>query len=520
MIDQAAIDEFLKRPLTSYDWTKALTHSDLDLELAAFQPPPNFNNLKLWQHQKALFILLSELHRFMLHVSMGGGKTLTSLLLLKYRKQRGENPKALVLVPYITAVDTWVEEVRKYAPELVCVPLLGGSSDRYRDCLTRDADLIVGCYQSVLAMVAGKAWDDKKEKVNWTIDGQAVRDHFPGVDTLILDEIHKCQRASSSTYRMCRALSAQCEYVIGLTGTPFGKDLSALWPQFYLIDFGETLGSTLGFYREVFFERKDGYFKKFDYKFKKKLLPDLHRIIKNCSIHYGLDEFYDMPPKKYITKTLDCEEVQQGYINIIKGNIKDSIRNSGQFALREIESHYMRLRQLSSGFLTLHGEDSAKVHIAFDESPKLEALTELLEGIPTDSKVVVFHHFVYSNEMLAAHLKKLGIKCARIWGGQKNPLGELKKFREKADCQVLLLNSKSGSSSLNLQQANYVIFYEQPDSPIDRQQAEYRVWRPGQSKRVLIYDLLMNGTADWPLYSANKAGANLLKQLLKGEVNL
>ncbi len=291
-----------------------------------------------------------------------------------------------------------------------------------------------------------------------------------------------------------------------------------LWPQFYLIDFGETLGPTLGFYRAVFFKAKPGYWGGMEYTFKKRLMPVLTRIIKNRSIHYSIDELVDLPPKEYITHTLSLPPGAEGYCQHALKAIREAHKGQGSFQL--IESNYLKLRQLSSGFMTLKGEDNAKLQISFDHNPKLEALEGLLTALPYPSKAIVFHHFVHTNTLISNRLKKLKIGHARIWGGQRDQIGQLKKFREDEDCQVLVINVKSGSSSLNLQFANYLIFFEQPDSPIDRQQAEARVWRPGQAKRVFIYDLLVRGTVDHQLHRANEAGANLLQELLNGRVEV
>jgi len=170
--------------------------------------------------------------------------------------------------------------------------------------------------------------------------------------------------------------------------------------------------------------------------------------------------------------------------------------------------------------MTLHGEDSAKLKIAFDENPKLDALQELVEDMPYGCKMVVFHHYQYTNQLICERLKLMGVGHAKIYGKSRDPLGELKKFATNDKCRVLVINSRSGSSSLNLQHANYTVFFEQPDSAIDRQQAERRVWRPGQNKRVMIYDFLMKGTADTPMHKANKAGENLLRNLLDGRAEL
>jgi SNF2 family DNA or RNA helicase len=170
--------------------------------------------------------------------------------------------------------------------------------------------------------------------------------------------------------------------------------------------------------------------------------------------------------------------------------------------------------------MTLKGDDNEKLQIKFNDNPKLDALQDIIEGMPPDKKIVIFHHYVYTNQLISDRLKFMGVKHARIYGKSKDPIAELRRFKSEPGTRALVINSKSGSSSLNLQGANYLCFFEQPDSPIDRQQAERRVWRPGQKWRVFIYDLLMKGTADERLRASNKAGENLLKDLLNRKKDL
>ncbi len=512
MLNKQAVKEYLAKDVQNYDWLKSLSAEKLDAELKMLRPRPDFNGIQLWSHQKAGLLLALELKRFMYFWDMGGGKTLLSLALLKYLKQRGEKPRAIVFVPYITSVSTWVDEVAKHAPNLRCMPLLGTTAENLAR-LTEDGDLFVICYQSAVAMVSYPV-KTKKGKEKWDINATQIRDYFSGFNVLICDEIHRCKNHAALTYRMCRAISSTSEYVLGLTGTPFGRDLQDLWAQFNLIDFGETLGPTLGLYRSAFFTEKKNYWGGFDYVFKKQLLPDLQRIIKNRSIRYTIDEFADMPDKKYCLRMLNRPSDGSGYVEKALVDLRDAVKGQNY---RQVESSYLQLRQLSSGFMTLKGEDNDKIQVQFDDNPKLEAVVQLLEDMPPDSKVVIFHHFVYSSGVLSDRLSKLGLAHARIWGGQKDPIGELRKFKEDPDCKVMVLNWRSGSSSLNLQHANYMIVYEQPDSPIDRNQGEARLWRPGQRQRVWIYDLLVKHTADGPIHAANLAGKTLLEELLNGE---
>lgn len=513
MLNKQAVTKFLSRDLANYDWLKSLTTEKLDAELKMLRPPPQLNGIKLWNHQKAGLLLALELKRFMFFLDMGAGKTLLSLTLLKYLKQRGEKAKAIVFVPYLTSVETWVEEVAKHTPDLQCVPLLGTTAENLSK-LSSPGDLFIICYQSAVAMLS-EPGTSSKGKRKWNLEAGTVRGCFASFNVLICDEIHRCKTPSSLTYRMCRAISSTSDYALGLTGTPFGNDLADLWPQFHLIDFGETLGPTFSFYRSVFFNSKAGYWGGQEYTFKKRLMPDLKRLIKNRSIRYSIDEFYDMPPKEYVRRTLALPDDLSGYVERAMADLREAVK--GQ-SYRAVESHYLQLRQLSSCFMTLRGEDNDKLQVSFDDNPKLEAVVALLEDMPPRSKVVIFHHFVYSSMVISDRLLKLGIPHARIWGGQKDPIGELRRFKNDPNCKVMVLNWKSGSSSLNLQRANYMIVYEQPDSPIDRKQGEARLWRPGQQQRVFIYDLLVRNTVDERMHTANLAGKKLLDELLSGRI--
>jgi SNF2 family DNA or RNA helicase len=499
MIRKAAIDAFLQRKLANYDWLKQENPIHLDAELGP-------NPLKLWRHQMVALILIEELKRFMLHLDMGAGKTLITLALIQRRKQRGERPRAIVFVPYITSVETWVEECAKHTSGLKCVPLLGTTMEN-ADNLHREGDLFVICYQSAVAMLSTR----KPKK--WELSAAEVRERFAGFDMLVCDEIHKAKGHLSLTFRMCRAISKRCQWVLGLTGTPFGKDLQDLWAQFFLVDGGETLGETLGFYRAVFFNDKPGYWGGTEYTFKKKLLPNLKRIIKHKSIHYGLDEFADMPPKEYIYRRLHAPEASRSYVKAAMESIHEGVKKQ---SFQLVESSYLQLRQLSSGFMTLKGEDSGRIQIKFDANPKLDALAEIVEALPSGRKVVIFHHFVFSSQLISERLTEMKVPHARIWGGQRDPIGELRKFKADPKCLALVLNDNSGSSSLNLQLASYLIFFEEPDSPITRQQAEARVYRPGQLHKCLVYDLIVKGTVDEQMKASNREGENLLQALLRG----
>lgn len=511
LINPKVITEFMSRELDNHDWMKKLKKSELAQELAQeLKLLPGIE--KLWVHQLVCFLLTTTLKRFMLHIDMGGGKTLITLYSILNRKLRGEKPCAVVFVPYVTAVDTWIEECRKQTPSLRLVPLVGTTIENERRLEERDGDIFVICYQSAVAMLS----EPNPKKKGWTIDPKRTRKVFEGFDTFVADEIHKCSNISTLTYRMCRAVSNMCTYGIGLSGTPFGSDVEDIWSQFYLIDFGETLGPTKGLFQEAFFLQKKNYFSGFnEYVFDKAKMPLLNKMIKHNSIHYEASEMHDLPPKRYIKVKIPLPTAMQGYVAVAAREFLDSLKGHD---IKGAEASYMQLRQLASGYMTVDGQDKARIKVSFDNNPKLDLLEEKLDGILSQgSKLVVFHHFIHTSTIISERLTRAKIKHARIWSGQRDVLGELKRFREDPKCSVLVLNDQSGSNSLNLQHANYMFFFEQPDSPINRQQGERRIWRPGQTKPVWYIDPFMEGTADERIFYSNQQGKKLLDELLKGK---
>lgn len=521
LINPKVLKDYFKRDLDNHDWMKKLGPLELRIELdKEFKTIPGMN--KLWVHQLVCFILCTTLKRFMLHVDMGGGKTLTTLFTILARKIRGEQPKAIIFVPYVSSIDTWIEECRKHTPDLKLVPLMGTTIENERWLAEGNGDVFVICYASAVAMLAE---DDprpgKCKKRKQTIDPKRTRKVFHGFNTFVADEIHKCSNISTLTYRMCRAISQQCEYGIGLSGTPFGKDVEDIWSQFYLIDFGETLGDTKGLFQEAFFTKKQNYFSGFpEYKFDKAKMPLLSKMIKHNSIYYEAKEMHDLPVKRDIKVKIKLPTAIEAYVSRAAAELIEAVKAGSKSQYGKAEASYMQLRQLASGFMTVDGQNSTKVKVAFDNNPKLDLLEEKIDAMGPTAKMVVFHHFIYTNEIISQRLKTLKIGHARVWSGQKDVIKELKRFREDPKCRVLVLNDMSGSSSLNLQHANYMFWFEQPDSPITRQQGVKRIYRPGQTNPVYIIDPFMEGTVDERIYYANQQGKKLLDALLKGSEKL
>ncbi|KAH0537030.1 hypothetical protein GP486_008845, partial [Trichoglossum hirsutum] len=127
----------------------------------------------------------------------------------------------------------------------------------------------------------------------------------------------------------------------------------------------------------------------------------------------------------------------EGYVSMAAAKLLDAVKNKDTAGT---EASYLQLRQLASGFMTVDGQNNDKIKVSFDSNPKLDYLEEKISAMPTESKMVVFHHFIHTNALISERLTKLKIKHARIWSGQKKVIEELSRFRDDPKCKILVLN--------------------------------------------------------------------------------
>jgi SNF2 family DNA or RNA helicase len=183
------------------------------------------------------------------------------------------------------------------------------------------------------------------------------------------------------------------------------------------------------------------------------------------------------------------------------------------------QNAYAKTRQLCSGFI--YEGDEERVVIRFPQNPKLEAIEEILDDIPDTAKVVIFHIFNQSGIEVCNLLKKKKIKHAVIGSTTKTKnIDEYKRFLADPKISVLVLNIMSGGEGLNLQVANYAIFYEPVDRPDIYRQATKRIHRTGQQHHCYIYQFITVKTVEEKIMEFLQEGKVLFDSLVDGKVSL
>lgn len=509
MISPRAVKEFLGRPRKDYSRYKRFSDEKLErLVRKLTVKPPIWKKLR--KHQKVAFLLGARLRRFLFLLDTGMGKTLLCIAVMRYLRKIGVVKHVLVLVPNRTNVYEWGDEIEKHCPNASYTLLKGSSAEKWALLRGTKSSFYICTYAGFGRMVCSLK-RNKKGKNKLKPDRKSIAEVKEKFQGLILDESTFAKNKHALPFRICRAISKSAEAVFALTGTPFGRDPTDLWAQFFVVDHGETLGTTLGIFRAGFFTEKKNYWGGFDYKFKKEMEETLHDFLKNRSISYEVDEG-DLPAVSFIPVEVRFPIDTIDYYTRAKQTL---IRAHGNF--QEMKSAFIRMRQIASGFVGYKDDETGtRAEFAFEENPKVEKTVQLIEQMPAGRKMLVFHEYVFTGSRLAKELRDRGIGFARLGKGGGEPGAEKKRFKHDKNCRVLIINNKAGAFGLNLQVANYIVLLERPLSYIFYKQALRRAIRQYSAfKRVFVYDLRMKNSVDLRIVQFHKQGGDLLKAIIR-----
>jgi len=521
-IKAGAVQRFMSRKLRDLSRVADIDDKRLIQKIKSL-PGAIPNPSRLYRHQREMFFAGANIPRMAFFAEMGLGKTLLALYLLRYHQSIGNIGHALVLVPNVVNIANWVSERDKHLPDLHMTPLFGSSTDRW-DTIQRTIDagektIFVLNYAGLVAMCTTRpppAWG-KRRKTTATksvVDQAAVAKLTASIGGLVLDESQALRSWRSLTYKICSALSESLKVCYGLTGTPFGRDPHHVWPQMRVIDGGQALGYTLGIFRAAYFNVHPGRFSKYEYTLKRGAKQQIHRALRHSSLRYRDVDCLDLPEQVFTDVPIIVPEANQRYYAAAMQELKKAGGDP-----RAIESCFIRLRQIPSGWLGMR-DDGDTIEIDFPENPKIEALLQILDSVPPNRKVVVFHEFIHTGALITEALKGAKITHRWLWGGQTDKVGVVNAFQHDPKVRVLVANTASGGAGLNLQVSNYVVFHELPVSPITYAQAVKRCHRIGQKRRVYYYRLLARGTVDLTIADFIARGESLLRALLDGEASL
>jgi hypothetical protein len=521
-IPKSVVDHYLNLPVDNKGWYKKLKPLEVEQDLSYINPPHNFTAKTLRLDQKICFLLGVAYPEIMFQSDLGLGKSLVSLELISYFYTNSFVRRCFVFAPTNEVAEGWEDEIKKWGFDLPYIRLTQSlSKDKWAALEGFDKGIIIGTYIGISAMVSTlvPAYDNDGHptgKNRREVDFQLKMKLLSQVDMAVFDQSTATGSKDSLTFEVMKGFSIAAKYRFALAGRAFGRDPFILWSQLFLTDHGKALGRSIGMFREAFWRREKHSFGT-KWIFRKRREPILAVKIAASSIRYSTPECVDLPPKSKIIKYCTFPDENWDYYNMIR---EELIASRGNY--REVKNSFLRMRQLSSGFIGFKDDDTGeKAQIEFQHNPKLDLLLELIEELPEDSKAVIFHEFTYSGSLICRELTKRKFKYGWLWSGTKNWTPMKEAFNTDPDYRFLVVNWKKGAMGLNLQYAAaYMMMYETPTGAWQREECEGRIWRTGQTNHCFIYDLVVRDTVDEDILVLHKDGRDLFKALVENPVKL
>lgn len=515
MIPRRAVRAFLEHPRDDLRRYKRMSDAALRREASALPArPPVWK--KLLRDQRVCFVVGAKYGHVALWADTGIGKTMVAMALARYHRAAGRARRFLVLVPGKINVAEWVAERDKHCPRTQMVTLRGSSAQKWETVRSAEPLLTVVTYGGLVRMACDKVPEVRRGEetgklvLEWS--RSKVRELSRVFDGLVMDESsadQAVQYRSSLAFKICRQLRKTAHASVAMSATPFGGDPIPLWAQMYLVDGGESLGATLGMFRAAFFSESDNYWGGTEYAFRQKMTGELNRVMAHRSITIEADEA-TLPEVVEREKLVALPRDAESYCEVAREAILAARGN-----YRETKNAFLRMRQISSGFLGYtDDDDGARAKFVFDENPKLESLSSLVRAVAPKYKIVIFHEFVHSGDAIEAELSRVDVPTARI-SASTDVDEERRRFREDPECRACVVSNRMAQGP-NLQVARYAAFYETPVDPKTRKQARRRVERQhSEHSRVFLYDFVVGGTYDRRILDSLADGRDLLESILR-----
>lgn len=433
-----------------------------------------------WPFQKVgIEFMIETGGRCILADDMGSGKTLQTLCYLAHTGAE----KVLVVCPAI-AKDVWYDETLKWTHYRPLV--LSSKTDLTMD-MWNGHDIFIINYDIIGTRVNRKT--DEVQENKFTKFFNAVR-----IDALVADECHRIKNPESARTKAVVALSRRIPRFIGTSGTPLLNRPIELYTTLNIID-PQEWPNYYSFAKR--YCAKDGENSKTIYRKNKKTGKTMKRVVLETDGASNIDElrkrigsYYLRRPKSVILPflperiesdiaiELDPEtaqtyrEAEKDFVNYLKE------KKSQTFGANEF-TRLNELRRLSS-------------------IGKIEQVTEFIEDLKDDQKVIVFSSF---NEPLRQLRDYFEGECVYVTGEIETSKRKslCSKFCNDPECRIFLGGTISAGESLTLVEARSTIFIDYPWVPGQRDQAADRNHRPGAEKlhdSLNIYQMYTKGTVD------------------------
>ena len=419
----------------------------------------------LHEYQERCVEFVKKQKRVGLFISMGMGKSVSTLTAITDLQDSLCVNKVLIIAPLRVANTVWAQEAENWKhTRHLKISLCTGSERNRISQLNRTADVYV----------------INRENVKWLVDLYAKKYKWP-FDMLVIDESSSFKSAKSQRFKALKSILHLTNYAVLLTGTPAPNGLMDLWAQVYLIDFGQSLGRTVTAYKQRFFE-STGYM---GYKFEPRDGADktIHGLIEHQVLSMTAEDYLELPERIDLVERVSLPATTLKAYKEFEKELLIELED-GEFVEASTAAVLAnKLLQWCNGAMYV---DETKrwqeVHKA-----KIDALSEIVEDNAGENILVAYN--------FKSDLERLKAKFPDAVVLDSNP-DTVKQWND-GKISMLLAHPASAGHGLNLQRGGALAVWFGLNWSLELyQQFNARLHRQGQTRPVRIVHLVADGCLD------------------------
>jgi SNF2 family DNA or RNA helicase len=431
-------------------------------------------------HQQIIHDEMIKYPRYAAFMPTGSGKTLTALEVLKTLNIK----QCLIIAPKLVIANAWRAEIKRWDYPFTYHELRGKGFDN----INYQANLFLTTPESLISKKLPPVLNALHEK---------------GPIALIIDESSKFKNRNSRRTKLMLKWCKGFSHCYLLSATPAPRSLENLWPQFYFVDYGARLESTLTKYRQKYFHPVPPY----EYNIWQLNSGADNRIYSKIEDRAKTVEVKYLQPYRYVNHNIPLTSPVKQKIKDLKENIIfDSETNKYTIA----PNTPIKLLQMSGG--ACYNEIDT---LTFCQA-KIDYLIEFIET-QQDNPVLIAYNYDLERERISEVLRKKRVKHRHIKGGMSSiKVEDTISLWNKRELQVLLAQPAAMGHGLNLQYGgNQIVWFSPPLDLELYEQLNGRLNRKGQKSAVFVHHLQMEKTADVSYYQALKTKASVQQTLLE-----
>lgn len=423
---------------------------------------------------------------------MGTGKTLSVLWAVDYLMELKIIKKVVIVCPKSTMYSVWEDEVRNHFLSKRIVSVLAGDKARRVKQLALPADIYVINHDGLKVI-------EKELRARTDID------------LWVIDEATKFRNAKSKRHELLASLVRPTDWMWLLTGTPCPESPTDAWGLAKLMHGNRVRPA----YWTAF--RNQTMLQITQYKWVPK--PDAYvqaYAILQPGIRFKKEDCLDLPAVTFQTLTCGLTPEQQATYKAMITNLVSNVKGI-EITAANAAVKVSKLLQICVG--TLYDEHG--IGHSLDSHERLELCEDVVEQAA--HKVLVFVPFTQALDTVAAHLRKrwtVETVDGRTSDGKRKQIFD--DFQNQQHPRIIVAHPETTAHGLTLTAADTTIWYAPYNKLEIFEQANNRMNRPGQTKKMSIV-MLAATKLEQNLYQALKGKQDVqgaVLSLFKAELGL